>query len=508
MQGEMFDDVPDAPREPDFGTSFRSALGQVAAGARAAIAARQQADEAEVAEAARLAELDAADANRDLEAEAREPEPLPSAEVIPLRRAREPKNDGRGDFFAIDHRLWGTVCALGLNAAVAYLVMARGSGGDNRTTSWSVNAVEHYGGIGRVRAKQAIDALRNAGLVTLLKGGTLPRYFLTEYETVTTQRPVAGELTIRHLNVLKRIEELTREGDPAYVPKNGRSRSSAPDWPVPDPLTYARSLANSNYLEEAGDQSYRLTEKGERSVVPRWVWLPNSLIDGAADERRPIERIRQSNFLPALRLLVDLYQAQEIAEVAGADWRGGGRDAYERLKVGKRGLYVIWAFRYKYPTAWDNGPLAAPHRDETKEAGARLETFWKALRIVKASGLVESIPHLVESEKNFAEVIHPMPIGLGHEQEQAITAAAERAARAMVSTAQIEQAEASGFKFFVPVEETTEDVAMIGIYRLRYRARTNAARIWLANESDWAELAARYDAMAAAMEAEQHATSR
>jgi len=39
-------------------------------------------------------------------------------------------------FFAVDRRAWARVCALGLNPAVAYLVVACGTGGDNRTTKW------------------------------------------------------------------------------------------------------------------------------------------------------------------------------------------------------------------------------------------------------------------------------------------------------------------------------------------------------------------------------------
>jgi hypothetical protein len=54
-------------------------------------------------------------------------------------RLRPKKEDGRGDFFAVDRVVWSPVCKLGsINAAVAYLVLARGTGGDNRTTSWSV----------------------------------------------------------------------------------------------------------------------------------------------------------------------------------------------------------------------------------------------------------------------------------------------------------------------------------------------------------------------------------
>ena len=37
--------------------------------------------------------------------------------------------DGRGDFFAVGARSWQVLCSLGLNEAVAYLILARGSGG-------------------------------------------------------------------------------------------------------------------------------------------------------------------------------------------------------------------------------------------------------------------------------------------------------------------------------------------------------------------------------------------
>ena len=59
---------------------------------------------------------------------------------------REP---ARGGFFQIDRRTWARVCDLGMNPAAAYLVQASGTGGDNRTTSWSTNAIEKYTGISR-----------------------------------------------------------------------------------------------------------------------------------------------------------------------------------------------------------------------------------------------------------------------------------------------------------------------------------------------------------------------
>ncbi len=54
---------------------------------------------------------------------------------------------GTGRFFAIYKDQWPKVCALGLNPAVAYLVMACGTGRDNRRTVWSVNAIEKYSGV-------------------------------------------------------------------------------------------------------------------------------------------------------------------------------------------------------------------------------------------------------------------------------------------------------------------------------------------------------------------------
>lgn len=84
----------------------------------------------------------------------------------------------RGHFFQIDRDAWNRVASQVLNASVAYLVMACGTGRDNRTTAWSVNAIEKYTGIGRSLAKRAIDALQAIGAATQTQGGKHPRYCL------------------------------------------------------------------------------------------------------------------------------------------------------------------------------------------------------------------------------------------------------------------------------------------------------------------------------------------
>ena len=85
---------------------------------------------------------------------------------------------GRRGFFAIDRRAWARACDLGMNAAVAYLVLGRGTGGDNRTSCWSVAAVEGYTAVSRGRAQAALKDLERAGLIEVLRTGTRPKYRL------------------------------------------------------------------------------------------------------------------------------------------------------------------------------------------------------------------------------------------------------------------------------------------------------------------------------------------
>ena len=138
----------------------------------------------------------------------------------------EPK--GTGDFFTVDRRAFDFVCKLGLNQAVSYLVLARGTGGDNRTTSWSVNAVESYTGVGRRRAKKSFEALAKSGVIRLTQE-TPRRYFLVPAHEIT--------------------------GCEGYPPEKRERRAEPYD--------------------------------ADTASQPDWIWLPNAMIDGAADEIRP-----------------------------------------------------------------------------------------------------------------------------------------------------------------------------------------------------------------------------
>src|SRR5262245_49086417 len=99
-----------------------------------------------------------------------------------------PPTSGRGHFFAIDRRTWELVCALGMGPAVAYLLLARFSARNNRTTLASVQAVEKYTGIARSRARTAIMKLVDADIVQQRRGGTRPKYHLLPYEQIPAHR--------------------------------------------------------------------------------------------------------------------------------------------------------------------------------------------------------------------------------------------------------------------------------------------------------------------------------
>ena len=84
---------------------------------------------------------------------------------------------GHGRFFTVDSRIWPQVCGLGMNAAIAYLVLACGTDKKMALTKWSVNAIETYTGISRMRSAAALRLLMDKGFVAPA-GGTwnAPRY--------------------------------------------------------------------------------------------------------------------------------------------------------------------------------------------------------------------------------------------------------------------------------------------------------------------------------------------
>lgn len=305
-----------------------------------------------------------------------------------------------GAFFAVDRRSWADVCDLGsINAAVAYLVLARGTLKDHRTTSWSTNAIEGYTRMPRHLAKEAVARLVASRYVDQQKGGSKPRYYLTP-------------------------------------------------WPEDE--------------------------------APDWVWLPASIIDGAANEMPPVALLRQSQNLPALRLFVDLYAAQSLERFGGVSWRYL-RQTFERQKVGTYGAHTIWGFTESGLQAWGHTPPVMPHLDDKGSA----EALWPRLYLLRDTGLVSFVPHVIEADTAEAGVLFPFGVASTIPEERELALAAQQAGAAMLADWQLRQAEENRL-LLVPLLPHHENARMVGVARLRYQAGTEANARWYANRERWA----------------------
>ena len=89
----------------------------------------------------------------------------------------------RSGFFSVGHDTFLRACELGLNPAAAFLVLARGTGGDNTSTRWSAEAAADRLGTRWTTAKAAIAQLAAGRLVTIRKGSTRPAYTLAKKGT-------------------------------------------------------------------------------------------------------------------------------------------------------------------------------------------------------------------------------------------------------------------------------------------------------------------------------------
>lgn len=365
---------------------------------------------------------------------------------------------GQGEFFAIDRRSWAKACALGLNEAVAYLVLACFSQRDNTTTAASVHAVETYTGIARGRAGAAIEGLIGRGLVRRLRDGTRPLYALIPFADAQRARENT-ELLEHERTIVERI----RTGDEL----NGRSERG-----------YARSLAERGWLEERAGRFFAAGIAG-----PEWIWLPNTMVTGAASEAPPVELLRQTRDVMTLRLFVDFYFAQNLREDGGISRRILWR-RYERERLGERAQYTVWGFRR--PGTWVdwNSPVTKPHRREpTPEEKAANKTpavdFFARLTVLETLHLVDWVPYLFEGDDAPAEPMFPCGLLGGDGIEDRIGLAVYRAGTSLLTPQQAAWTQGEGY-WPVPVAKHIAKAQMFGIARLRYRPRTKLTAAWYA----------------------------
>jgi hypothetical protein len=383
----------------------------------------------------------------------------------------EPESDskkkGRGQFFTVQPSTWARACDLGMYEAVAYLVLAQGTGRSGKTTSWSADSLQRYAGIRPQRGKAAIERLIEHGL---LRHGEKhqpkkPRYDFTS----------AGEVSAERYRV--NLAALSKEDRSVLDQLGGK-------------LTFTkyvkasieRLIAAGLVKREAGYQCFStLPPPAEESS--NLIWLPNTLVTGAAGEDSPVKQIRQYGDVWALRTLVDLYGAQSLRDDGGIKpyllWQ-----EYERKLVGEWGIYNIWAFKQKSQTLRFFEELA-PHMDRRKPSEGN-HPFWASHKALQQTGLLTYVPHLWDNDPSTgidvqAEILHPYGLTGAEDIERKIASAAHGAAMRVIIPGKVEAAFNEGFSLLCPVRSSIPNVCMVGVARLRYRPHTTRTGAWIEN---------------------------
>ncbi len=410
-------------------------------------------------------------------------------------------------FFAIDRRAWARVCDIGLNAAVSYLVLARGTGRDNRTTAWSDNAVRKYAGLGRIRTDKAMAGLIASGVVRQDECGGRPRYSLRpphEVPGCEGHMPMLSDAERLAFDRLAEIQPGETVEFSAYAP--GKHSYAAASSGNDSPYSAALGLVEKGLARaHKGGRFEPIPFDAAKAAEPDWTWLPNTIVDGAADETPPVQLLRQAQNPAALRLFADLYHAHGLVDDGGIHWRRM-RQSYTRHKVGQRGPFVVWGFQAGQTTAWTSVPFVASHltgkytevqaADGSKtRRDTGLDSFWGAEGLLVELGLLEFVGHVIEADNDEAELIHPYALGNGEPHERDIAASAHEAAETLLTPRQVEWATANAMRL-LPMRAHFSDVQMVGIGRLRYRPQTKATAAWAAKRGDWADWAERYRELA------------
>lgn len=281
-------------------------------------------------------------------------------------------------FFSIDGGAFRCASAGGLNSAIAHLIMARGTGRDNAKTQWSVNSIERRTGISRPNANKALKDLVARGIWRKTREGKHPIY-----EAVPANEIPGGPFSVEEQAVIRAI----RGG--AVLPYDARATAALE----------ARGLIREH--TDRRSKRFTLDEAAITALTePFTVWLPNALIDGAANEVPPVELIRQTRSLSALRLMVELYAVQFLPNYGGVP-RELLKHVFERSKVGERGPFIVWGVRSKHTEAarslgrWFlTGEMITGKDGRRHDAGWDAE-FWPAVHTLENLGLVERVGMLL-----------------------------------------------------------------------------------------------------------------
>jgi hypothetical protein len=210
-----------------------------------------------------------------------------------------------GGFFAIDRRIWADVCnKRNVNNAVAYLVLAQGTGRDNGTTAWAATSVKKYAGISWIRATECVHSLIEGAYLKVGEAHTKtkPRYEILSWTEIVTERSnlVQARLTEYERMVLAEARDRREQ----FRPKRSDQH-------------VVEQLEAKGLLCHLPGRGYEVLAPPE-PADPELIWLPNTLVTGTTKgEEPPVKRLRATGDIETLRLLVDLYGAHNLRDDGG-----------------------------------------------------------------------------------------------------------------------------------------------------------------------------------------------
>jgi hypothetical protein len=223
---------------------------------------------------------------------------------------------------------------------------------------------------------------------------------------------------------------------------------------------------------------YRIRHPGK----PQWIWLPNAIVKGAADEIPPVRLLRQTQDVRKLRMFVAMYDSNDLPNDGGIS-RAVLWQTHDLRKEGARGAQTIWAFDPQgRSTVATRSALFTIYVAPNLSVGAldaAKQEFWDAMGALQSVNLVEFVPHIFEGDNPEAELIHAYAVNAGEPWEKELATEAHKAGLHCLTPGQRQWVHDNG-KLLFPMPAHMDKVAVIGIARLKYRPRTKMTAAWFA----------------------------
>ncbi|RYD74664.1 MAG: hypothetical protein EOP84_19525 [Verrucomicrobiaceae bacterium] len=214
---------------------------------------------------------------------------------------------------------------------------------------------------------------------------------------------------------------------------------------------------------------YKLSKPDDSNSL---IWLPNTLVTGAAQETPPLAKLRASQEKDHLRAFIELYGDHDLAGDGGLPRKLFYTPYEVRERICGFGPFEVMGFANRARTSFCRKYGALERLWDTKTGTE--SAAWKFLGAIEGMGLVERLTYLAESEDAESELLHPLD---GDEHADKVCTAASTWASDLPGGFKYQVDE---YDFVLPVPKHMAKAAIVGIMRLRYRPKTSRTAAWYA----------------------------